>query len=251
MRIVGKGLLAGAMEPFADQHADAVVLASGVSDSTLTDPAPYDRELALLDEVLRNAARSTQRVVYFSSAGAVYGRWHGDATESATPRPQSPYGVHKVACEELIRASGARHLILRLPNVVGSTGNPHQLVPSLVAQVESGYVRVYTGAARDLVDVDDVGRVVVAILARIDEVDAVVLNVATGRATPAAAIVHEISEILSRSPAIEEVDAGQPETVAVAALRSLLGEDPFAATDYAASVLRRHVPSLASKAPPN
>jgi nucleoside-diphosphate-sugar epimerase len=246
MEIIGTGLLASSLRPFAGDHPDAVAFASGVSDSSCTDPAHFGRELALLEQSVDAARAAGRRIVYFSSGGAVYGRWDGPASELTPARPRTAYGHHKVACERQITESGVGHLILRLPNVVGDAGHAHQLIPSLVAQVLSGHVRVFTRAARDLVDAGKVGQIVTGLLDATPVGARVAVNVATGRATEATVIVQAISEILGVSPRIEQIDAGRAERFDPSRLRGLLAADPFAGDD-AASVLARHVPSLAMR----
>ena len=84
----------------------------------------------------------------------------------------------------MIEDHQARHLLVRLPNVVGPGGNPHQLLPALLAQARSGTVDVQDGAERDLIAVDDVVRVVLALLAT-DFTDRTVV-VASGSRRPSA-----------------------------------------------------------------
>ena len=247
MRIVGRGLIATAMAPFADRHADAVIFASGVSDSSCTDPASYERERALLRATIDEVRASGLRIVYFSSGGAAYGTWTGAASERTPTQPRSAYGLHKVATERLVFESGVPALILRLPNVVGDVGHWHQLIPSLVAQVVGGRVTVHRRAARDIVDAGDVGRMVDALL----DVDlperAAVVNLASGRSTDAADLVDMICGILGLSPRIELVDAGAAERFDVALLRRLLGVDAITGIDDPERVLARHVPTLARR----
>ena len=245
MRVLGAGLIASALNHIADGYDDAVAFATGVSDSSSTDAVQYRRERSMLRETIEQARASGERLIYFSSGGAVYGRWAGPANEQAAAQPRTAYGRHKVACEEAIVSSGVRHVILRLPNVVGDAGNVKQLIPSLVAQVLTGHVHVYTRAARDLLDAEDMARTLAAVLDATPE--SAIVNVATGRSITAEQIAREICRILELTPDLELIDAGHPQLFDITKLRQILGRDPFPVDDYARSVLERHVPRLATR----
>ena len=131
MRIIGDGLIARSLRPFAGTRDRVLIFASGVSDSSCTSEAAYARECALLYEALEDVRSTGSRIVYFSGAGALYGRWVRPATESGPVEPRSPYGRHQLLCEAVIAASGVSYLIARLPNVVGGAANPGQLIPAL------------------------------------------------------------------------------------------------------------------------
>src|SRR5262249_50683823 len=110
MDIIGGGLLASGFRPHARAPPGAILFSSGVSDSSCTDPAQFDRELDLLSGTLRSAEVDGRRLVYMSSAPAVYGRWSGAIDETGARAPSSPYGRHKVACEAMVASAAGSHL---------------------------------------------------------------------------------------------------------------------------------------------
>ena len=114
-------MLAQAMAPIVQPRHACVVFASGVSNSTETDPAAFAREEALLREHLEDP----RTLLYFSSCGV--------ADEHEARRP---YILHKRAMEDLVRAHGGR--IVRLPQVVGRTDNPHTLTNYLRDRILRG-----------------------------------------------------------------------------------------------------------------
>jgi nucleoside-diphosphate-sugar epimerase len=232
---------------------EATIFARGVADSTSVDRAAYARELTTLEDALDAAATAGHPLVYFSSA-PVYGRFNGHAMlESDEPAPVTPYGRHKLACEELVRSSPGSTLVLRLPNVVGPGGNPNQLIPSLVRQVLAGRVTILAAAARDLLDVDDVVTLTTRLVAadaprRLADGDRTV-NVASGICTPVTDIVAEIAAILGRDPLVELVDGGEAQHFSIARLRGLAGAVAVGPR-YVAMTLARHVPVIAEALEP-
>lgn len=148
--IIGRGLLARAFNAGLIEELDATVFASGVSNSQESDPAQFQREAELLARALQERPG---RFVYFSTCSVTDG-----------DRTTTPYAVHKRKMEALIQTRG-NHLILRLPQVVGNTDNPHTLVNHLVAHISAGLrLQIWSNAVRCLVDVDHIAAITLHLL---------------------------------------------------------------------------------------
>lgn len=241
LEVVGRGMIGRAFESHAAEIPTAILCASGVADSRCTDPSAFRRERELVRDLAGRAAAQDSLLIYFSGA-PVYGLARGKHDETVRATPESPYGRHKLACEEMIAASGARYLVLRLPNVVGPVGNPNQLIPSLVAQVAAGRVLVRSGATRDLLDVDDVVRIVEALIRR--GATDVVLNIASGVSTPVERLTAQIATILGVSPVLVFADGGDRQEFSTALVRGILPDYPSFDEEYPGNVLTRYVPSI-------
>jgi NDP-hexose 4-ketoreductase len=241
--VVGRGMVAQAFNAAAIYGSRAIICASGVSDSQCSDELAFQRERTLLDGLTRRAQERDAMLVYFSAA-PVYGRTTQIRTETSKTSPETPYALHKVDCESLIAKSGARHLVLRLPNIVGARGHPNQLVPSLIAQSMAGSVQIRRGATRDLIDVDDVVRIVAGLISA--QPPSAILNVASGRSTPVSRLAEIISNILGVAPNIHEIEGGDRQEFSTARIREVLPDYPRFETDYPIDVLTRRVPSIES-----
>jgi len=148
--VVGTGLLASAFDHALLRPLGATVFASGVSNSSETRPEAFAREEALLRQHL---AASTGRFVYFSTCSI-----------ADTDRAGSAYVVHKERMESLV-AARLDHLVLRLPQVVGPTANPHTLTNFLANHIREGRdFPVWANAIRCLVDVEDVAAITMDLL---------------------------------------------------------------------------------------
>ena len=157
----GTGMIARSLGLHATHPQRVVAFASGVSDSACTSDLEFNtrvppsgrhhRRRPAPDP--RRSSTSREQVLCTGAGTAPPSRPNG-------PQPTSPYGRHQLACEEVVAASRIPYLIVRLPNVVGSPGNPKQLVPNLVGQVLAGRVHVQGRATRDLVDAGDMARTV-------------------------------------------------------------------------------------------
>jgi nucleoside-diphosphate-sugar epimerase len=140
--VVGNGLLAGAFAAYTE-NPNIVIFASGVSNSGEKSLGAFERERALL---LRTLLENKKMLVYFGTC-SIY-----DAALT-----NSIYINHKLEMEDLIKAHGRDHLILRLPQVVGTSGNPHTITNFIRDRLVSGEkFTVWGNASRTIVDVDDV-----------------------------------------------------------------------------------------------
>lgn len=240
--VVGNGMLAQAFASAAETGPDAIICASGVPDSQCTDASAFRRERALLHDLAGRALARDAVLVYFSGA-PVYGRVSGLRVETSDAIPETPYGRHKLECENVVVDSGARHLVLRLPNVVGPGGHPGQLIPSLVDQALNGSVVVRIEATRDLLDVADLVAIVAALLSH--GVNNEILNIASGVSTSAFRLVEVIAAVLRVSPSVLGADGGDRQEFCTAKVRALFPEYPLFAPDYPVNVLRRRVPEIA------
>lgn len=224
MEIVGGGFLAGSLRPIAHRHPDTVVvLAAGVSWASGVSDADFAREADLLESVAQRCAAEGRRLLFFSTAATgMYGRVQGPAREDAPATPCTPYGKHKFSLEQRLRSSGADHLILRLSHLVGPGQPDHQLVPSLIGQMRRGTVTVQRSATRDLIDVDDVIRVIDRLLAQ--GISERTVNVASGESVPVDRIVDHLQSRLGLEVRREYTEGGAHHTVSIDRLQSLVPE---------------------------
>lgn len=221
MEVLGGGMLAQGFARAKPDLPDCLVFARGVADSSCEDEAQFERERAALRATLEQALAKEQRLVYFSSAGKVCGPTTQPADEDAPPRPETAYGLHKVACETMVRESGADHLILRLPNVVGPGQNEKQLVPSLIRQARAGHARLHGEATRDLLHLDDVVEQTLALLRK--GVRHETFHLVSGHSTPVTTIFAEIERLLGTSASVEVVPTGIRESFSNAKLTRWTG----------------------------
>ena len=154
-----------------------------------------------------SAAVGTQKVIFASSGGAIYGEVReAPVDENSTTVPISPYAVSKIAGECYLgyfrRQHGLRYTILRYANVYGPRQNPFG---------EAGVVAIFStsmlsgkpprvnaarevgdpGDIRDYVHVDDV---VHANLLAIKAGDDDVFNIATGLETTTEDLFHQVAK---------------------------------------------------------
>ena len=85
----------------------------------------YLRRNVLATQRVLEACTATGTRLVFASSSSVYGEAEAYPTpEDATPRPISPYGITKLACEHLARAYGGDVVTLRYFTVYGPRQRP-------------------------------------------------------------------------------------------------------------------------------
>ncbi|QYR52729.1 NAD-dependent epimerase/dehydratase family protein [Lysobacter soyae] len=191
MKIVGNGLLANAVRACGEEF-DAVVFASGVSNSSETRASEFDREYAMLCTHLEEYPAS---VVYFSTCSI-----------SDPDRANSPYVKHKLNMERLV-GQHPKHQIFRLPQVVGLTPNPHTLTNFIATHLQSGErFAIWGNAVRCLVDVEDVARISVQHTAQ--ATSSGISEIAPPEVVSMLELVGLMESVLRRTANFDVVDSG-------------------------------------------
>lgn len=199
--VVGSGMLARAFFPVALERQGAIcIYAAGVSNSSCTNVCEFERERQRLTQALQQSIQADP-FVYF-----------GTCSVADPDAANTPYVQHKLAMEQLA-ATHSRHLIFRLPQVVGKTPNPHTLLNFLYARVaRSERFTIWRNACRNVIDVDDVAAIARQI---IDDpfLRNITLNIANPVSYPVTEIVGAMERAVGKSAVYDLVDRGSIYTI--------------------------------------
>jgi nucleoside-diphosphate-sugar epimerase len=139
--VIGNGMIATRFAAYAAEK-DITVFASGVSNSSTNEAKNFEREIALLNDCIKNNPNNL--LVYFSTC-SIY-----DSSLQS-----SAYVQHKLNVEALIQKEVIRYLIFRVSNPVGATGNPHTLLNYLVNHItQQRPFHAWEYASRNIIDID-------------------------------------------------------------------------------------------------
>jgi len=188
----------------------------------------------LLDAVRRHAS---PRLFANVATSSVYG---ADATgdEEALPRPTSPYGVTKLAAEQLVlaawRDAGFPACSFRPFSVYGPRERPEKLYPTLIrALLDDRPFPLYEGSERHMRSFTYVGDIVDGLVAALERPEACageIFNLGTEAAISTGEGIRIVEELVGRPARIERRPprAGdQSRTQAnIAKARRVLGYDP-------------------------
>lgn len=229
--IIGSGLLARSFSKITFSR-DCLVLAAGVSNSNEHRASEFRREAEIVEAAIRKHPSS--RVIYFSSC-------------SILQTNQTPYIRHKLEMESLVAAASSSFHIYRLPQVVGPTRNL-TLVSYLVESLLQGRcVKVQSRAKRNLLDVNDVSRLIHHLVEH-DIGRNSIQALAAAHSVYVCDVLQRIGEVLDIPPIFDVVDAGESYDISIDFVRTHFGlDDPLMEKDYWRAVLQKHVPTIASK----
>lgn len=141
--VVGNGMIAKRFGDYAEDDS-FLLFASGVSNSVLNDPAAFARERDLLLESIKTYPQ--KNVVYFSTC-SIYD----------PSMKKSPYVLHKLEMEKMIKTAGGHYTIFRVSNPIGKTENPNTVLNYFVDHVrQKKDFTVWRFASRNLIDLDHI-----------------------------------------------------------------------------------------------
>ena len=145
--IIGSGMLARAFSAYIERN-DVVVLAAGVSNSRVTRPEAFEREIRLVEQTI--ASIGNRLLVYFSTCSI----YDPDAVGT-------PYVRHKLNIEKTVRDLAANYSLFRLPQVVGKMANSTTLISFLYNSIVTQQpIDIWDKAYRYIIDADDVACIV-------------------------------------------------------------------------------------------
>jgi nucleoside-diphosphate-sugar epimerase len=144
--VIGSGMFANKFAKYCSID-DIVLLASGVSNSLEQSQLEFDREFAVVKQgILDNPGKL---IVYFSTS-SMY-----DPISK-----NSPYTKHKLNMEGYIKTHARKYLIFRVSQVIGRSNNT-TLINFIINHIQNEIeFPVWSGSTRNLIDLDDVYRII-------------------------------------------------------------------------------------------
>lgn len=207
--IIGSGLLARAFPDTFLARADVCIYAAGVSNSGCTNPNEFMRERQRLTDAMRQAM-GVDAFVYF-----------GTCSVADPDALNTPYVQHKLAMEKMV-AANPRHLILRLPQVVGKTPNPHTLLNFLYARISrSEAFDLWSKAKRNIIDVVDVALIAQQLVAN-NSMRNRTLNIANVVSYSMADIVSTMESVVDKPAVYNVVERGSEYPIDTSAIIPIL-----------------------------
>jgi UDP-glucuronate 4-epimerase len=209
------------------RNADVVVhlaARAGVAQSWSDAFAEYSADNVVgLHRVLRSACATGVSRVVFASSSSIYGRRSGANLRRNVLAPMHPYGVTKLAGEQLCRAHALAHpgvaiIMLRYFTVYGPRQRPDMAISRFIAAAEAGEPILLYGGGRQTRRFTYVGDVAEATLnaCTVDLRGVHAFDVAGHDVTAVATIAEMVAEATGRVVAVRcaESAPGEPQEVA-------------------------------------
>lgn len=205
--IIGSGLLARAFSPYFEFSTTVCVYAAGVSNSTCTDQREFDREEERLKAALSEHG-TRELFIYFGTCSA-----------NGPPLRASPYVQHKIKMEKVV-AAHSNYLILRLPQVVGQTQNPHTLLNYIFNRIaRSERFQVWTNARRNIIDVEDAARIGASLVGE-EDARGKYINVANIVDVAMPDVVELMARVVGKKAICDYINRGDADPIDVQRIRT-------------------------------
>lgn len=209
--IIGSGLLASAFSIPFQQRDDVCIFAAGVSDSSSANQYEFERDRTRLVSAL-STAPDMAAFVYFGTCSV-------DDPEAL----HTHYVQHKLTMEQLV-AQHPNHLILRLPQLAGSTPNPHTLLNFLHARITHDEpFSLWRNAYRNIIDVQDVATLTGILLDNL-AFRRCTLNLANPNSYAMRDIVREMEQVIGKHAIYDVLDRGYHYPIDVTMMLPLLAK---------------------------
>lgn len=230
MIVIGDGLIAREFKK-SEKDDHIVIIASGVSNSKEERKEEFDREESLVREVIDNYRE--KKIIYFSTC-------------SILQNSRSPYIDHKLKMEKILRASNVCFQIFRLPQVVGFVNN-NTIISFMVRNLFlNNPVQIQEDAFRNLIDIEDVARVVNLIVR--SENDSALFNIASSFPLKVTNICDEIAKITESKSDVKIIEGGESYHIDNSSLKKYLGNsDVIFSNSYPVNVLEKYTLKLIKK----
>jgi nucleoside-diphosphate-sugar epimerase len=227
--VVGNGMIATRFSNYIEDDR-FVIFASGVSNSTLNDSDSFDREMNLLKKTIQNLPKA--QLVYFSTC-SIY-----DPAMKA-----SAYVLHKLAVEKTIQETHPDHIIFRVSNPIGKTGNKHTILNYFIDHITNHepFV-VWKYATRNLIDLDDMYAICNLILQE-QVFKNPVINIANPVNYSVLSIVHTIEHYFQTKAVYSITDRGSSPLIDTTAIEKILSTLKIEFDDnYLVQLLQKYFP---------
>jgi hypothetical protein len=219
--IVGGGIIARSM---SDLIVDATIFASGVSNSSCTDPLEFLREKQLLLSQDRG-----RKLVYFSTCSLSDGS------------VKNAYLLHKLEMEKLVSENFEEWLVLRIPTVVGSGGNTNNFFNYISKRLRKNEL-VYAQSLtyRHLLDAEDIKKLVSTM---IEKTNKEIVDVCLDNSATALWLISMMKSELGSDSEIVILTDTTNQIVDNTRLKSIIGDifDQINTSDYNNSLIKKYL----------
>jgi UDP-glucuronate 4-epimerase len=189
-------------------------------------PLYLRRNVLATQRVLETATEAGVRVV-FASSSSVYGEAESYPTpEDAPPRPLSPYGITKLACEHLVRAYGLDAVVVRYFTVYGPRQRPDMFLRRVCEALVAGDAFEIYGSGEQSRSFTEVRDACAATVAAMEGAPAgAVYNVGGGEEASVLAAIERLESLSGRTLDVRHLDGARGDVSRTKADVSRIGEE--------------------------
>ena len=194
--IIGSGFIANAFKSLYEKNQDVCIYAAGVSNSRCEELSEFIRDQVLLEKSL-SGLNNDELFVYFSTC----------SVGSMAPIFSSLYIDHKKRMEELV-GNYQKHLIIRVPQLAGSSKNNFTLLNYFRNQIQSGKsFQALLNGTRNILDIEHLASIAHDVVKGYS--GNLTLNIANPISVSVPEILFELEAVLKKKSVCEFIDGSQ------------------------------------------
>jgi nucleoside-diphosphate-sugar epimerase len=223
--VVGNGLIAKAFKSYID-NSDILIFASGVSNSKCENNDEFNREFKLIEKNINYSGL----FVYFSTCSI-----------SDPTLQNSQYINHKIKMEAYISSKCDNFLIVRLPNIIGNTKNPHTFTNYFYNSILNGNtINIQKNAYRYFVEINDVANILNQVFTQNNNFNQCI-NLIVVNKVKVIEVLRALEAILNKKANYNIVDGESDYTIEPSQfLKEYISNDFYASNTYLKSSLTKH-----------
>jgi glycosyltransferase involved in cell wall biosynthesis len=208
--IFGKGIIYNRFIDY-ELQSNYCIVAGNINDSNIIDNNELYHEESLIQEILINNLNKT--IIYFSSCSI--------ADED---KQDTPYVLHKIRVEEIIKKSGNNFYIFRLPQIIGNDENDKGVLRYLIESILNNQkFKLWKNAKRNFIDVDDIHDIVKEIIKQKSLINKTI-NIASPKNTEILELVSKIEKFTKCKANFEVVEKGSEYLIDITDINPILME---------------------------
>ena len=227
LMVLGNGMIANKFIKY-ESDKKKIIFASGVSNSKNTNKDDFLRELSLLDETIET--NPDKSIIYFSTC-SIYDR----------DLKKSPYILHKISLENVIKQKAKKFLIFRVSNVAGVSNNPYTILNYFIFNIlQKKPFIIWKNASRNIIDIDDLYTITDELLQTNLYINQII-NVANRTSYTVQYIIDQIEKHLNRKAIFTEINKGSSYDIDISAITPVIDKCKIQFTDdYLLKVLKKY-----------
>ena len=194
MKLIGNGFIAKNLKKIKNNFKNSYLLyCAGVSNSKCLNKKEYVKEVNKIKKVISKIKKNT--IFVYISTTSISDKNHF----------KDKYVLNKIKIENIIKNKINDYIIIRLPQIIGITKNPHVISNFLFTKIKREELfNAWVNSKRNLLDIDDVKKIIEKILKKKFK-KSYIVNIYNSKSTSVMTLINIFSKMLNTRAIYKEI----------------------------------------------